>query len=107
MASKNVHEVNDLTFEAEVLQASVPVLVDFSAVWCQPCKALAPVVDQVADEGVGTYKVAKVDIDESPAVARRFGIRGVPTCMVFKGGQVASTHVGMTNKQKLLAMLDG
>ena len=73
MASKNVHEVNDLNFEAEVIQSQVPVLVDFSAVWCQPCKALAPIVDQVADENVGTYKVTKVDIDESPATARRFG----------------------------------
>ncbi len=107
MASKNVHEVNDLNFEAEVLQSNVPVLVDFSAVWCQPCKALAPIVDQVADEHVGTYKVTKVDIDESPATARRFGIRGVPTCIVFKGGQVAATHVGMTNKQKLVQMLQG
>ena len=73
-SSKNVLDVNDLNFETEVLQSQVPVLVDFSAVWCQPCKALAPIVDQVADEHVGTYKVTKVDIDESPATARRFGI---------------------------------
>jgi thioredoxin 1 len=106
-SSKNVLDVNDLNFETEVLQSKVPVLVDFSAVWCQPCKALAPIVDQVADETVGTFKVTKIDIDESPATARRFGIRGVPTVIVFKDGQVASTHVGMTNKQKLVTMLQG
>jgi thioredoxin 1 len=106
-SSKNVLDVNDLNFDTEVLQSQVPVLVDYSAVWCQPCKALAPIVDQVADETVGTYKVTKIDIDESPATARRFGIRGVPTVIVFKGGQVVGTHVGMTNKQKLVTMLQG
>ena len=107
MASKNVIDVSDLNFDAEVLQSPVPVLVDFSAVWCQPCKALAPIVDQVADEFTGTYKVTKVDIDESPLTARRFAIRGVPTVMIFKDGQIVSTHVGLANKQKLVTMLQG
>jgi thioredoxin 1 len=106
MASgKNVIEVTDSSFEAEVEKSAVPVLVDFSATWCGPCKVLAPIVEKLADEGDGKYKVCAIDIDDSPAVTQRFGVRGVPTVMVFKGGKVVSQHVGVTNRENLLKML--
>jgi|SRR3984957_9153139 thioredoxin 1 len=101
----NVLEINDGNFDAEVLKADVPFLLDFSAVWCQPCKALAPVVEKVADEFKGKVKVGKLDIDDSPTVASKFGIRGVPTVLVFKGGKESGRHVGVTNKETLLKLL--
>jgi thioredoxin 1 len=105
MASSNVVTVNDKNFESEVLNSDKPVLVDFTATWCGPCKMLSPIVDQLADEFVGTYKVAKVDIDESSQTARKYGIRSVPTVMVFKGGQKVAQHVGVTQRDKLVSML--
>jgi len=105
-SSKNVLEAGDANFDSEVLKADLPVLVDFGATWCGPCKALAPIVDKLADETVGKYKVVKVDIDDSPAVAQRYGIRGVPTLIVFKNGQKAGQHVGTTNKETLLKLLE-
>ncbi|MDB4944934.1 MAG: Thioredoxin [Labilithrix sp.] len=105
-ASKNVLEVTDENFDAEVLKADKPVLVDFGATWCGPCKALAPVVDKLADETVGKYKVVKVDIDDAPGVAQKYGIRGVPAIMVFKNGEKTASHVGVTTKDKLLAMFE-
>jgi thioredoxin 1 len=107
MASQHVHVFNDLNFETEVLGADVPVLVDFTATWCGPCKALAPIVDQVASEMVGKIKVGKLDVDDSPVTAGKFGVRGVPTLMLFKNGQRAAQHVGLTTKQKLLQMIAG
>jgi thioredoxin 1 len=101
----NVLEINDGNFDTEVLKADVPFLLDFSAVWCQPCKALAPVVEKVADEFKGKVKVGKLDIDDSPTVASKFGIRGVPTILVFKGGKESGRHVGVTNKETLLKLL--
>ncbi len=98
MAGKNVLTVNDLNFDAEVLKSSEPVLVDFTATWCGPCKQIAPFVDQLADEYVGKMKVAKVDIDEAPATAAKYGIRGVPTLKVFKGGEVVATQQGAAPK---------
>ncbi len=106
MASKNVHTVDDANFDQEVLKADGPVLVDFGATWCGPCKALAPIVDKIAEEGAGKYKVVAVDIDEAPAVAKKYGIRGVPTVVVFKGGEVKGQHVGLTNKETLLKLLE-
>lgn len=103
--ANNVIEVTDENFESEVLKSSVPVLVDFTATWCGPCKALAPVVEAIANEHAGTYKVAKVDIDECPEVTQRYGIRGVPTVLVFKGGEKKGQHVGVTTKDKLVQML--
>src|SRR5690606_10680187 len=102
MASPNVQVFNDLNFEQEVLASEIPVLVDFTATWCGPCKALAPIVDQVADELVGTVKVGKLDVDDSPITAGKYGVRGVPTVIVFKGGERAAQHVGFTTKQRLL-----
>ena len=105
-SSKNVIEVTDANFESEVLKADQPVLVDFGATWCGPCKALAPIVDKIADENVGKVKVAKVDIDDSPGVAQRYGIRGVPTVLVFRGGEKTAQHVGLTTKENLLKLLE-
>jgi thioredoxin 1 len=105
MAGKNVLEINDLNFETEVLQAKEPFLLDFSAVWCGPCKMLTPIVEKIADEGVGKVKVGKLDIDDSPGVAAKFGIRGVPTVVVFKGGKESARHVGVTNKETLLKLI--
>jgi thioredoxin 1 len=106
-ASKNVVSISDSNFDAEVLKASSPVLVDFTATWCGPCKMLSPVVDKIADENVGKYKVAKVDIDECPSIASKYRIKGVPTVMVFKGGEVKGQHVGVTNKETLIKLLEG
>ncbi len=106
MAGKNVSSVNDLNFEAEVIKSEIPVLVDFTATWCGPCRAIAPYVDQLADEYVGRVKVAKLDIDEAPAIAQRFGIRGVPTLYVFKKGEVVARQVGAVDKRRIADMMD-
>ncbi|MFO0554813.1 MAG: thioredoxin [Polyangiaceae bacterium] len=105
MASKNVQSFNDVNFDADVLKSSVPVLVDFTATWCGPCKALAPIVEKVADEFAGKVRVGKCDIDDSPTVAAKYGIRSVPTVMVFKNGEKVGQHVGMTNRDKLVQLL--
>ena len=107
MASDKVQAFNDLNFESEVVNSSVPVLVDFTATWCGPCKALAPIIDQIAGDLDGKVKVGKLDVDESPITAGKFGVRGVPTIMVFKNGQRAAQHVGLTTKQKLLELVNG
>ena len=108
MASPHVHHVNDLNFQKEVLESDKPVLLDFTATWCGPCRAIAPMIDDLANETVGTYKVAKLDIDEAPATAAKFGIKGVPTLLAFKGGREIARHVGAnTSKVKLKAMLTG
>ena len=104
--SKNVIQVNDGNFDAEVLRSDQPVLVDFGATWCGPCKALAPIVATIADENVGKLKVAAVDIDESPGVAQRYGIRSAPTVLLFRGGEKKAQHVGLTSKEKLLKLLE-
>ncbi len=101
MAGKNVQEFNELNFEEEVLQSEVPVLVDFAATWCGPCKAIAPLVGQVADEYLGKVKVGTIDIDDSPGIAQRFGIKGVPTLFVFKGGEVVGKMVGAGPKKTI------
>jgi thioredoxin 1 len=106
MAGKNVSPVNDLNFDAEVVNSDVPVLVDFTATWCGPCRQIAPLVDQLADEYAGKAKVVKLDIDESPETARRFGIRGVPTILVFKGGEVVQQQVGMAPKTVLAGLIE-
>jgi thioredoxin 1 len=102
---KNVQEFNDLNFDQEVLKADVPVLVDFSATWCGPCKAIAPLVGQLADEYEGKVKVGTIDIDESPGIAQRFGIRGVPTLYMFKGGEVVGKMVGAAPKQNIAQLM--
>jgi len=106
MAGKNVHEVNDLNFDQEVLQSDVPVLVDFTATWCGPCRQVAPLVDQVADEYEGRLKVTKLDIDDAPGTAQKYGIRGVPTLYVFKGGEVVAQQVGAVPKNVIQQLVE-
>ncbi len=105
MASKNVQVFNDLNFEEEVVKASGKVLVDFTAAWCGPCKRLAPIVDEVADELSGSVKVGKLDIDEAPMTASKFQVRGVPTLMVFEDGKVVQQSVGLVSKARVLSLL--
>jgi len=105
MAGANVLEINDLNFETEVLKSSVPFLLDFGAVWCGPCRVLAPIVDKLATELEGKARVGNLDIDEAPATASKFGIRGVPTVLVFKDGKEAGRHVGVTSKETLAKLL--
>lgn len=104
---EKVIPVNDLNFDAEVLQSDKPVLVDFTATWCQPCRAVAPLVAQLAEEYEGKAKVTAVDIDEAPATAQKYQIRGVPTLLMIKDGEVVGQQVGAVPKAKIQALLDG
>ena len=104
--SEHIHHVTDDTFDAEVLQSPTPVLVDYWAEWCGPCKMIAPVLDEVAKEYTGKLKVAKLNIDENQATPPKYGIRGIPTLMLFKGGQLAATKVGAMSKAQMIAFID-
>jgi thioredoxin 1 len=104
--SENVHHVSDGTFEAEVLQATLPVLVDYWAEWCGPCKMIAPILDDVAKEYAGRLKVAKLNIDDNQATPPKYNIRGIPTLMLFKNGNVEATKVGALSKSQLTAFID-
>jgi thioredoxin 1 len=106
MAGNGVMEVNDANFDQEVLKSEQPVLIDFWAVWCGPCKALAPVVDEVAKSYSGRVKVAKMDVDSNAATPQRYGVRGIPTLLVFKGGQVKEQIVGYVPKETIEKALD-
>ncbi len=105
MAGKNVHEFTHDNFQSEVLQSDLPVLVDFTATWCGPCKALAPIVEKLADEFEGKVKVGKLDIDAAKPIAAQYKVRSVPTVMVFRGGQKTAEHVGLTTRDKLVKLL--
>lgn len=94
--------VTDKTFDAEVLKSAEPVLVDFFAEWCGPCKAMAPALEQLAQEMKGKVKVVKLDVDQNPGVTSKYGIRAMPTLMLFKGGKVAAQHVGALVQKKRL-----
>jgi thioredoxin 1 len=100
-------EINDANFETEVLKSSQPVLVDFWAEWCGPCKMLAPVLDEIATEQAGKIKVAKVNVDNHPMLAARFGIQSIPTLLYFAGGEVRHQTVGMTSKKTIISHLSG
>ena len=105
MSDKIVY-VTDDSFEQEILQAEGPVLVDYWADWCGPCKMIAPILDEIASEYDGKLKVAKLNIDENPVTPPKFGIRGIPTLMIFKGGNVEATKVGAVSKSQLTAFID-
>ena len=98
--------VSDATFEADVLKSEKPVLVDFWAEWCGPCKMIAPFVDEIAKELGDKVEVRKLNIDENPSTPSRYGVRGIPTLMVFKGGQVAATKIGAMQKSQLFQWVE-
>ncbi len=106
MSSDLIKHVTDATFQADVLQSPVPVLVDFWAEWCGPCKMIAPVLDELAPAYQGKLQIVKINVDDNRAVPAQFGIRGIPTLMVFKGGQLAATKVGAVGKAQLAQFID-
>jgi thioredoxin 1 len=101
MASANVKELTDANFDSEVLKSDLPTLVDFWAIWCGPCKQIAPVVDALANELAGKVKVGKVDVDHNQIVAQQYGIRSIPTLLIFKGGRVVGQLVGAAPRSKI------
>jgi thioredoxin 1 len=104
--SDNVPAITDETFEAEVLKSELPVLIDFSAVWCVPCKMVAPIVDALAVEMKDKLKVRMMDVDASPKTPAKYGIRGIPTLLLFKGGELKETLVGAVSKDKIIAVVN-
>lgn len=104
--SGNIVHASDETFEQEVLKAAEPVLVDYWAEWCGPCKMIAPILDEVAEAYAGKLKVIKLNIDDNPETPPKYGIRGIPTLMLFKNGEVEATKVGAVSKSQLTAFLD-
>ncbi|MCK5639430.1 MAG: thioredoxin TrxA [Gammaproteobacteria bacterium] len=105
MSDKIIYSTDD-SFEQEVINAEGPVLVDYWADWCGPCKMIAPILDEIADEYDGRLRVAKLNIDENPNTPPKYGIRGIPTLMLFKGGNVEATKVGAVSKSQLTAFID-
>jgi thioredoxin 1 len=105
MAGLNVMTFKDTNFDIEVLKSEVPVLVDFWAEWCGPCKMMAPTVDAIASEYAGKLKVGKLDVDENGGTAMRYNIRGIPTLLLFKGGRVVEQRVGAVGKTEVLKMI--
>jgi len=104
--SDKVTHLSDDSFEDEVLKSKEPVLVDYWAEWCGPCKTIAPILEEIAEEYTGRLKVAKIDIDANPGTPPKYGIRGIPTLMLFKNGEVEATKVGALSKSQLAAFLD-
>ena len=106
MASELIKHVSDASFEADVLKTGTPVLVDYWAEWCGPCKMIAPILDEVAGTYQGKLQIAKMNVDENREIPAKFGIRGIPTLMLFKDGQLAATKVGAMSKAQLTAFID-
>ena len=106
MASELIKHTTDATFEADVLKSGQPVLVDYWAEWCGPCKMIAPILDEVATSYAGKLQIAKMNVDENRDIPAKFGIRGIPTLMIFKDGQLAATKVGAMSKSQLTAFID-
>jgi thioredoxin 1 len=104
--SEKILSLSDASFETDVLQSDTPVLVDYWAEWCGPCKMISPILEEIATEYEGRVKVAKLNIDENPGTPPKFGIRGIPTLMLFKNGEVEATKVGALSKSQLTAFLD-
>lgn len=104
--SNNIVHVSDASFEADVLQSEIPALVDFWAEWCGPCKMIAPILDEIADEYAGKIKICKVDVDSNSETAAKFNVRGIPTLLVFKNGAVEATKVGALSKGQLTEFVD-
>jgi thioredoxin 1 len=104
--SDNVVDVTDNSFEQDVLQSDQPVLVDFWAAWCAPCRMLAPTVEAVAEKYVGSARVVKLNVDENPSISQRFGIKGIPTLILFKAGKEEERVVGATSKEAIARMID-
>jgi thioredoxin 1 len=102
----NIVTITDTTFENEVIESKTPVLVDFWAQWCGPCKAIAPILEDLAQKYQGKIKIAKLDVDNNPGTPPKFGVRGIPTLILFKDGQVQATQVGLLSKNELMAFLD-
>jgi len=106
MASELIKHVTDASFEAEVLQSVHPVLVDYWAEWCGPCKMIAPILDELSTAYEGKLQIAKMNVDDNRDIPAKFGIRGIPTLMLFKGGQLAATKVGAMSKAQMTAFID-
>ena len=104
--SEHITHLSDDAFEQEVLQSQIPVLVDYWAEWCGPCKMIAPILDEISKEYAGRLKVAKLNIDENQQTPPKYGIRGIPTLMLFKNGNVGATKVGALSKSQLTAFID-
>jgi thioredoxin 1 len=104
--SEHIVHVTDSTFEDEVLKANVPIIVDYWADWCGPCKAIAPVLEEIADEYNGKLIVAKMDVDQNQETPQKYAVRGIPTLMIFNNGEIAGTKVGQLSKSQLAAFID-
>lgn len=104
--SANIINVTDSSFEADVLNSDVPVLVDFWAAWCGPCKMIAPVLEELANDYAGKIKIAKLNIDDNPATAPKYGIRSIPTLILFRNGQPEATKIGASGKSELATFID-
>lgn len=103
----DIHATTDDSFETDVIESSLPVIVDFWAQWCGPCKTLGPIFEDVSKKYTGKVKFVKIDVDSNPSTAPKFGVRGIPTLILFKDGQVKATQVGLLSKTDLMQFIDG